>query len=455
MDPVQTLHDFTLTLLSDPAALASFGQDPQSALAAAGLGDISAADVHDVLPLVLDYIPVDNAAALGQLPQAGDLTGAVSDGPQGAIDQLQALTASLGLPAVGAPSVPGLPSLPSTGDLANVTGAGEPSPVPGLPGVGELPSVPGLPSLPSAGDVPGLPDVGGLPSVPGLPSAGDVPGLPDVGGLPSVPGLPAVGELPSVPGLPGVPAGSGAPSVPGVPVGSGAPGVPAVPGIPAVPAVPGLPTGDLPSVPGAGEVQDAIGSVSGIAQDPANVFSLGDDLSHGLDSAPVAQAAGTAGIAGAAGQAQDVAGQAQDVAGQVADASPVSTGDVAAAAQPAGEMADHLAEAGGGAAGHVSDLVGTATGHVGSLSGALSAQSLNHVADTATDQVQSLSHSAPDLGAERAGADTAVHHGTDAGVSAVHDTVSSVSDAAHDGLGLDLHAGAETSHGGGELHLSL
>ncbi len=73
MSSVQTLHDFTLNLLNDPTALAAFGTDPQQALAAAGLGDVSAADVHEVIPLVLDYVPVDSLGAFGGLGQVGDL----------------------------------------------------------------------------------------------------------------------------------------------------------------------------------------------------------------------------------------------------------------------------------------------------------------------------------------------------------------------------------------------
>lgn len=134
MDSVQTLHDFALNLLNDPTALAAFGTDPQGALAAAGLGDVSAADVHEVIPLVLDYVPVDSLPAVGSLPQVGDLTslGTDASGIQGAIDQLTALTQGLGLPAV--------PALPGVGDL----------------GVGELP---GVGSLPVAGALPGVSDV--------------------------------------------------------------------------------------------------------------------------------------------------------------------------------------------------------------------------------------------------------------------------------------------------------
>ncbi|MGM1065598.1 IniB N-terminal domain-containing protein, partial [Saccharothrix sp. Mg75] len=57
MDPVQTLHDFTLSLIGDPHARSAFQADPQGSLDAAGLGDLTALDVREVLPLVLDYAP--------------------------------------------------------------------------------------------------------------------------------------------------------------------------------------------------------------------------------------------------------------------------------------------------------------------------------------------------------------------------------------------------------------
>jgi hypothetical protein len=124
MDSVQTLHDFALNLLNDPTALAAFGADPQQALALAGLGDVSAADVHEVIPLVLDYVPVDSLPVVGGLPQVGDLPGLgdlSQTGIQGAIEQLTALTAGLGLPAL-----PGVGDLPVGGELPGVGGLGLP-----------------------------------------------------------------------------------------------------------------------------------------------------------------------------------------------------------------------------------------------------------------------------------------------------------------------------------------
>jgi hypothetical protein len=114
MDSVQTLHDFALNLLNDPTALAAFGTDPQGVLAAAGLGDVSAADVHEVIPLVLDYVPVDSLPAVGGLPVVGDLSPVGTDAPgvQGAI---------VGeLPVVGElPAVGNLGSLPGVNDITN------------------------------------------------------------------------------------------------------------------------------------------------------------------------------------------------------------------------------------------------------------------------------------------------------------------------------------------------
>lgn len=74
-----TLHAFTLTLLGDLDARAEFQADPEGCLEAAGLGDISVAEVHEILPLVLDSASVVHVDALDKvLVEAGDLTAADS-----------------------------------------------------------------------------------------------------------------------------------------------------------------------------------------------------------------------------------------------------------------------------------------------------------------------------------------------------------------------------------------
>ncbi|MFC6093020.1 IniB N-terminal domain-containing protein [Saccharothrix lopnurensis] len=84
MDPVQTLHDFTLTLLTDPTTRSAFQSDPQATLQGAGLGDLSPLDVREVLPLVLDYAPssglgdLDSTLSGVSLDEALDLIGAGS-----------------------------------------------------------------------------------------------------------------------------------------------------------------------------------------------------------------------------------------------------------------------------------------------------------------------------------------------------------------------------------------
>jgi hypothetical protein len=106
----QTLHDFVLNLLSDSQALASFEQDPAALLDHAGLSDISAADIKDVLPLVIDYVPAHAEvldAALSQLP-----LDSVDTGQLGAIQQLQFVTQALG----------GLPAFDKAGVFGNADG---------------------------------------------------------------------------------------------------------------------------------------------------------------------------------------------------------------------------------------------------------------------------------------------------------------------------------------------
>ncbi len=91
MNPAQSLYEFTLNLLNDSSARSAFGDDPQGTLDGAGLGDISGADLHDILPLVLDFAPVGNLGANGL-----DLD-SITAGQTGAIEQLKALTQNLSL----------------------------------------------------------------------------------------------------------------------------------------------------------------------------------------------------------------------------------------------------------------------------------------------------------------------------------------------------------------------
>ncbi len=76
MDSPQTLQDFVLNLISDPSALSAFQLDPDGALQAAGLSDINPADVQEVIPLVVDSVPLQNVAGL----DGGALTGGALSG---------------------------------------------------------------------------------------------------------------------------------------------------------------------------------------------------------------------------------------------------------------------------------------------------------------------------------------------------------------------------------------
>lgn|SRR5690349_5040841 len=93
MDSSPTLQDFVLNLIYDPAARATFQVDPESALHAAGLGDVTAADVQQVIPLVVDSAP---ATGLHGLAGVDDLTTGVANlDVAGAVSQLQAITSQV------------------------------------------------------------------------------------------------------------------------------------------------------------------------------------------------------------------------------------------------------------------------------------------------------------------------------------------------------------------------
>ena len=110
----QTLHDFVLNLLSDSQALSAFEQDPAAVLDNAGLSGISAVDVQEVIPLVMDYVPAHAQvldSVLSQLP-----LDSVDTGQLGAIQQLQFVTQALG-------GVSGLASFDGNGNfVSNIAG---------------------------------------------------------------------------------------------------------------------------------------------------------------------------------------------------------------------------------------------------------------------------------------------------------------------------------------------
>lgn len=90
MDSNPTLHDFVLHLITNQDARQAFQLDPQGTLHSAGLGDLTPADVRDVVPLVVDLTPVRAA-----LPELG--AGQLTDDPATAIGQLQQIVHQLPL----------------------------------------------------------------------------------------------------------------------------------------------------------------------------------------------------------------------------------------------------------------------------------------------------------------------------------------------------------------------
>ncbi|MFI1996212.1 IniB N-terminal domain-containing protein [Actinoplanes sp. NPDC020271] len=97
MDSFPTLQEFVLNLIYDPSARSAFELDPEQALHAAGLGDITAADVQQVIPLVVDSAPV---TGLHGLTGVDDLTTGVADlDVARAVSHLQAITAQVDAPA--------------------------------------------------------------------------------------------------------------------------------------------------------------------------------------------------------------------------------------------------------------------------------------------------------------------------------------------------------------------
>ena len=58
----KTLLEFLLDLLNDKDAIAEFRDDPHAALQSAGLGDVSVADIKELLPVVLEKVDAEKCA---------------------------------------------------------------------------------------------------------------------------------------------------------------------------------------------------------------------------------------------------------------------------------------------------------------------------------------------------------------------------------------------------------
>ncbi|MFI9382195.1 IniB N-terminal domain-containing protein [Kutzneria sp. NPDC052558] len=283
-----TLQAFTLKLLSDPASLTQFVSNPEGVLQTAGLGDITAADVHEILPLVMDYAPTHVVEAFEQTV-AGAVPGLPSlPGTGGAIDTLQQLAHQLtsALP-VGSLPVGGLPvgDLP-VGDLPvgalpvdGLTGA---LPVDGLTGALPVDGLTG--ALPVDGLTGALPVDGVARALPvdALTGALPVAGLPTAG-LPTLPNLPLDGLTAAIPAVPGLP------TVPGLPADPTAL-VDQVRGVAANPArsldqvqqlaaqVPVVAHGGIPAVPTAETLVGTVGSVTATAD--ADITKTLDTTTH-------------------------------------------------------------------------------------------------------------------------------------------------------------------------------
>jgi hypothetical protein len=129
MDSSPTLHDFVLNLIYDADARAAFESDPEGTLHAAGLGDVTAADVQEVIPLVVDYVPMSGITSAAGPAGVPDLPTGIADlDVAGAAAQLQSITSQLTVVAPPSADV----SLANAGAVV-VTSDGA---FPGVPGVG-------------------------------------------------------------------------------------------------------------------------------------------------------------------------------------------------------------------------------------------------------------------------------------------------------------------------------
>ncbi|MFC6015619.1 IniB N-terminal domain-containing protein, partial [Plantactinospora solaniradicis] len=87
VESTQTLHDFVINLLGDADLRSAFELDPEGTLESLGLCDVTPGDVQDVLPLVIDSVPLQGLADLGAVDSLG--LGSVSLSPSGVVGQVQ------------------------------------------------------------------------------------------------------------------------------------------------------------------------------------------------------------------------------------------------------------------------------------------------------------------------------------------------------------------------------
>ncbi|MFK3981825.1 IniB N-terminal domain-containing protein [Micromonospora sp. NPDC050397] len=95
MDATQNLHDFVLNLLTDVDARSAFELDPEATLAEAGLGDLTPADVQDVIPFVVDTVPLQGITALAPAGVGEIGLGALDTGALGVVGQLTSVADQL------------------------------------------------------------------------------------------------------------------------------------------------------------------------------------------------------------------------------------------------------------------------------------------------------------------------------------------------------------------------
>lgn len=191
MEPVQTLHDFALNLLSDAEAMSAFESDPTGMLQTAGLGDLTAGDVQEILPLVQDSTSdLDVTNGLSGLTSSLDVIdgldtagltgtdanlGGIAAGTTAVAEQL---TGNLGVDGLSGLGLDGVDEL-GAGDLdssvlQDVTAGG--NAVDGVTGAvsdvagGDL----GAADLGGIGDLSGISDLDAVGDVTGAVSSGDL-----------------------------------------------------------------------------------------------------------------------------------------------------------------------------------------------------------------------------------------------------------------------------------------
>jgi hypothetical protein len=131
-----SLLDFVMALVRDPEVAAQYAADPAGALAAAGLPEVTMADVSSLIPMVTDSLAMSSPGFSGAVPPAADAANVWASGAATAAFDAFGITP----PAPAAPEIASMSSIDDADPTAHTDAAPGGEQHPG--DLGEMPAFP-------------------------------------------------------------------------------------------------------------------------------------------------------------------------------------------------------------------------------------------------------------------------------------------------------------------------